>query len=155
MKDCPHCGKSLVKARSPDDHRRFFAIVRAAADQWPEHHEFQPDGESITDKAEHLRAWLLIKAGYFNVTPIDAEYAADQPAMARLVALSIEAALKAVPGHAFVRVHGDRIGVFSARSLKWDTMDQKQFGAVREAVEAVISDAIGVEPETLLKERAA
>lgn len=146
MSRCPHCGAA---PRSSDDHRRLFALVKAAFEQWPESHEFQPDNP------EHLRAWLLCKAGYRDVTTIPVEYADDQPAMLKLVMLTAEAAIKAAKGYAFIRPHNGALAVFSAKSLAWDTLDQKKFGPIRDAVTEIIEGIIGVSADQLLKERAA
>jgi hypothetical protein len=51
-------GAKGPKVRSPADHRRFFGVIKAAFLHWPEKHEFQPEDP------EHLRAWLLCRAGY-------------------------------------------------------------------------------------------
>ena len=88
---CPQCGH-VADSRSTPDHRRFFARIHAAFHHWPEAHEFQPDD------AEHLRAWLLCKAGYRDVTTIPVEYADSEPALLRLVTLTVEGAVKAAKG---------------------------------------------------------
>jgi hypothetical protein len=49
------------KQRSTAQHRRFFGLVKAAYDQWPENHQFDPDNE------DHLRAWLLVKAKHRTI----------------------------------------------------------------------------------------
>lgn len=144
--NCPHCSKPLKSARSPDDHRRFFGVINAAYHHWPEGHEFAPDN------AEHLRKWLLCKAGYRDVTTIPVDYAEDQPAMLKLVLLTVEGAVKAADGYAFIRPHGYGLAVFKAKSIAWDKIGQKEFNAVRDAVEAVIKAELGIDPETLLKE---
>lgn len=147
MTKCPNCGFTLTEhARSSPDHRRFFGLIRAAFHHWPEASEFQPDNE------EHLRAFLLCKAGYRDVTTIPCEFAENEPAVLKLVALAAEGAVKAAKGHAFIRPHGAAIAVFSAKSLAWDKLDQKAFNKVREAVEEVIKAEIGIEPDQLLKE---
>lgn len=38
---CKSCGQPL-KGRSHPDHRRLFALIQAAYDQWPETAPFQP-----------------------------------------------------------------------------------------------------------------
>jgi len=152
MTSCPHCGCDIGhKPRSEADHRRFFALIGAAFAQWPEAHEFQPSS------SEHLRSWLLCKAGHHEVITIPVEYAEDQPAMLRLVTLTVEAAMKAADGYTFVRPHGSAIAVFKARSIAWHKLGQKDFGAIRSAVEDVIEAEIGVPADKLLKdhERAA
>jgi len=149
MQKCPSCGHVLdghAKARSLPDHRRFFGVIRAAFHHWNEAHEFQPDNE------EHLRKWLLCKAGYRDVTTIPCEFAEDQPALLRLVTLAAEGAVKAAGGYAFLRPHGGGIAVFSAKSIAWDKLKQSQFHEIRDAVEAVIKSETGMEPEQLLKE---
>lgn len=147
---CPNCGFPLAehaRARSPQDHRRFFAMIHATFHHWPENHpEFQPDS------AEHLRAWLLCKAGYREVTTIPVEFAEDQPAVLRLVALAAEGAVKAAKGYAFIRPHGSALAVFSAKSIAWDKLDQSQFHDIRNEVEAVIEEETGLKAADLLKQ---
>jgi hypothetical protein len=148
MTNCPNCGFKLsehAKARSPSDHRRFFAVIHAAFHHWPENSEFQPDN------AEHLRAYLLCKAGYRDVTTIPVEFAEDQPALLRLVSLAAEGAVKAAKGYAFIRPHGSALAVFSAKSIAWDRLDQKGFNKIREAVESVITAETDLKPDDILK----
>ena len=143
---CKHCGSAAVKVRSPADHRRFFAMIAAAYSHWREAHEFTPDSP------EHLRKWLLCKAGYRESTEIAADITEDQPALAKLIALTIESALKAANSSAFVRVYGDRVAVHAAKSIAFDKLDQKKFGQIREAVEQIIGEELGVPTDELLKE---
>ncbi len=134
---CHRC--PLSQQRSSDDHRRFFALVNAAFTHWPEQHDFRPDN------AEHLRAWLLCKAGYRKTTMIET----DEPAA---TVASIEAAFRAADTYAFVRPYGDGVAVYSPKSLAWDKLDQKKFWPIRDEVTAVIEDVIGVKADELLKQ---
>lgn len=146
---CPACGHVLdghAKKRSLPDHRRFFGIIRATHTHWPEAHEFQPDNE------EHLRKWLLCKAGYRDVTMIPVEFAEDQPGLVRLITIAAEAAVKAAGGYAFMRPHGDGIAVFAAKSIAWDKLTQSQFHEIRDAVESVIEAETGLKPDEILKQ---
>lgn len=122
-KSCPHCGGLLTKPRSEPDHRRFFALINAAFHQWPETHEFQPDS------SEHLRAWLLCKAGYRSCVTIPIE--SDDSAARRVALLAASRAVQAAGSHSFVRAHGAAIAVFSPRSISWDTLSQKDFAPIR------------------------
>jgi hypothetical protein len=141
---CPACGQVKPKRpRSVDDHRRFFGVIRAAFKQWPEADDFQPDNE------EHLRSFLLCKAGYRETVTVPFE--SDDPAITRLAVLAVEASIKAAQTYAFVRPHGTGVAIFTAKSLKFDTLDQKLFGPLREAVEAIIENTIGVKADALLK----
>lgn len=146
-KDCPHCGAVLTKVRSLPDHRRFFGLIRAAFHHWPENHDFHPDNE------EHLRAWLLCKAGYRETVAIPVE--GDNSIVARLACLAAESAIKAARGYAFVRPHSSGLAVISPRSLAFDTLSQKEFSPIRQAVEDVITAETGLDCDQLLQERAA
>ena len=137
---CHRC--PLSQQRSSDDHRRFFALVNAAFTHWPEQHDFKPDN------AEHLRVWLLCKAGYRKTTMIET----DEPAA---TVASIEAAFRAADTYAFVRPYGDGVAVYSPKSLRFDKTDQKAFNAVRDEVSSIIESVIGVTAEQLLREKAA
>lgn len=143
-KCCPHCGRSLVKARSPADHARFFAVIDAAFRQWPESHDFQP-----TDK-DHLRAYLTCKAGYREATPIMLPDDATGH-MRELFRLGIEGAVQAAGGYAFVVPYRDSAAVIRPKSIAWAKLGQGEFGAVRSAIEDVISAEIGVTADALLK----
>ena len=137
------CAKCPMKLqRSSEDHRRFFALVNAAFTHWPEQHEFRPDN------AEHLRAWLLCKAGHRKTTMIET----DEPAA---TVVAIEAAFRAADTYAFVRPYGDGVAVYSPKSLRFDKTDQKAFNAVRDEVSSIIESVIGVTAEQLLREKAA
>lgn len=147
MKNCPHCGKSIHAARSPDDHRRLFGLINAAYHHWSEAHDFQPDS------SEALRSWLLCKAGYRDVVTIPVP--GDSPEVARLAVLAVEGALKAAKSHAFVRPHGAGLAVFTPKSLAFDKLDQRSFGPIRDAVEALIEQETGLAADQLLKEHEA
>lgn len=156
---CPHCGGVLEthkKVRSLPDHRRFFALIRAAFEQWPLNHEFQPLS------AEHLRAWLLCKVRYHQIEMIDVGtdifdgLDADTKALVDFVVRSavhrsIEAATRE-SGFAFDKPYGSGIAIFRPKSIDFESMDQKDFGELRQAVEEVIESIIGVDAEKLLRE---
>jgi len=147
-KSCPHCGGILHKARSLPDHRRFFGLISRAFHNWPEKHEFQPE------TSEHLRSWLLCKAGYRQATPIHMpDLATDH--MRTLFRLSIEAAIAAADGFAFVVPYRDVVAVIKPKSIAWDKLGQAEFGAVRDAVSDVIERETGIAVDDLLKAEAA
>lgn len=153
---CPECGCLLTKPRSPADHRRFFSAIAKAFMHWPEGHEFQPDSP------EHLRAYLLTEAGHAETTPIfvelDCFQEAEKTAALKLVRLAVEAALAAARNdgsYAFARVVGDTIIVSKPKSIAFHALSQREFGPLRDQVEAVIEAALGVKIETLLRQEAA
>lgn len=145
---CHHCGGILTKGRSLSDHRRFFALIHAAYQQWPESHDFQPRD------ADHLRAWLTAKSGFRDTTTIDLPEESTED-MRRLFLLSIEAAIKSSGGTAFVVPYRDCVAVITATSIAWDKIDQKEFNRLRDAVTDLIEGIVGVSADELLKARAA
>lgn len=153
LHSCPHCGAILTKVRSPQDHKRFFAIIHRAFEHWPETHEFRPANE------DHLRAYLLVSVGYFDVQtiPLDAELA-QNPHLLTLAKLTVEATMAAAlrdRDYAFPRFSAAGCEILRAKSINWQTLDQRAFGPIREAVEDFIEAALGVPAETLLREKAA
>lgn len=146
LHECPHCGVVLTKHRSSPDHRRFFAVISAAFENWPETHDYQPESR------EHLRAWLTCKAGYREATPVMLPDDATET-MRVLFRLSIEAAINAAGGVAFVVPYRDSVAVIRPKSIAWDKVAQKEFNAIRDAVEDVIRSETGLDPEILLREK--
>jgi hypothetical protein len=133
------------QVRSPADHKRLFACIRAAFMHWPEKHEFQPEDP------EHLRAWLLCRAGYKTVTSLAFEDHWSDEMRSTLVELA-ESLIRDAKSHAFVRPMGNALFVFWPRSLKFDELGQKEFGQIREVVEEVIKCETGREASELLRE---
>ena len=143
---CPSCGFPLTehsRARSPQDHRRFFKLIHSTYHHWPEANAFTPDS------AEHLRAFLLCKAGYRDVTMIPCPEYADAKTI-QMISAAAAAALKASKSYAFIRPHAGGLAVFSPKSIAWDKLDQSGFNRIRDAVEAVIRDETGMEPDDIL-----
>jgi hypothetical protein len=122
--------------------------VKEAFEQWPEANAFEP-----TDP-EHLRAWLICRAGWRDATPIELPAEAT-PHMLDLMRTSIEAAIRACGGHAFLTQHKNAVYVVRPKSIAYAAMGFAQFVALREAVEQVIETEIGVTADQLLGEWAA
>jgi hypothetical protein len=149
---CPECGCLLSKPRSPQDHKRFFALIRKAFEHWPE------CGFAPSDH-KHLRAFLLVQAGYFDAqpVPIDAELAQD-PHLLALARLTVEASVAAAirdRGYAFPRFSAAGCDILRPKSINWETLDQKGFAPIREAVGDIIENTVGVTSDQLLKAGAA
>ena len=151
MTTCPHCGCDVANAkgkpRSLEQHRRFFGMIAAAFHHWPDSHEFQPSN------SEHLRAWLLCKAGYRDVVTVPVE--SDRPAVIKLAMLAVEGALRAARTHAFVRLHGSSLVVFTAKSISFHALPHGEFQSVNDAVQEIIEVETGITVDKLLTEKAA
>lgn len=143
---CPCCGYSEPrkgKPRSLDQHRRYFLLVAAAMEHWPEHHEHQ------FTSIEALRKYLEMKAGWRE---IGAKIPLSGVRKEHAVVL-VEAAIRAAGSYAMPILHGDVLVIFRPKSISFARMPHLEFCALNEAVGNVIRDIIGVEPEQLLKER--
>lgn len=135
-----------MKPRSTEQHRRFFALIAAAFDQWPETCAFQPDN------AEHLRAWLLVKAKHCTINtyylPDDAgEYA-------RLIPIISASMFKQ---YSWARANGNELQVCVPSSIAYESLGHEAFCKLSDEVGAIIEEIIGVPAEKLLvaKEQAA
>lgn len=103
-------------------------MIRAAYDHWPDSHQFRPESE------EHLRAWLICKAGYHTVQTIDI---ADNPNTA---VVQVAAAYAQAGKWHFSKTAGTRLMVFAPKSMSFDKMPHhdacKLFDHIAEIIEA-------------------
>lgn len=145
---CPHCGAEFdTKRRSVPDHRRLFALVHAAFQQWPEAHDFQPNN------SEELRAWLVCKAGpeYRTSTRVLlGEIGGD----ADMLRHAIEVAIRAAGGKAFVVPDKFGVAIISPKSMSFSRMKQSEFSKLRDAITDLIEMHVGCKVEDLAKEAA-
>ncbi len=148
---CTECGAIFGKARSLPDHKRFFKVIDEAARNWPHDHPFQPTGLTDREKAEHLRAYLLVECGYVEATSI----CEANPELVPLQLAIASSASSRKGDYAFVRIVGGWITVLRPKSINFRTLSQRDFGPLREAVEGVIEVALGVSAQELLRAEAA
>jgi len=138
---------SNEKRRSLPQHNRYFALIRAAYDHWPEDHKFQPDNY------QHLRKWLQCKAKHRTVVEVETEQF-DERVMA-IIQAAVTAAMKATGGYAWVGVTHSGAAVLASKSIAIEELPHQEFCALNDAVEGIIRAETGLEPEQLLTERAA
>lgn len=147
MKKCPHCGSEIefnAKPRSVQQLRRFFAVLRAMHNHWPETCRFQPKDE------EHLRSWVLCRAGHYEV--IDIDVPSPDKATMELVSRSVEAAIKASRTYCFVQPDpdGNRVRVFSPKSIAFAKLNPDQFTKLNADCEFVFLQETGIDPSAAL-----
>lgn len=147
---CPDCGcifkgPKKRRTRSVAQHRRFFGLIGKAFQHWPHSHEFAPRD------AEHLRAWLLVQAGYRDVPQTIRCEDADPE---RLTAV-LRASFQAAKSSAFVECQGSKVYVVTPKSLKFEKLSHSQACAVMSVVDGIIEDVIGVPTDSLLEAPAA
>lgn len=138
---------SNSKRRSLPQHKRYFALIRAAYEHWPEKHKFQPDNE------KHLRKWLQCKARHRTVVDVETEQF-DERVMA-IIQAAVTAAMKATGGYAWVGVTNSGAAVLASKSIAIEELPHHEFCELNNAVEDIIRAETGIEPEALLRERAA
>lgn len=141
---CPHCGTSLEapkrgKPRSVPQHRRYFAMIRAAHAHWPEAHRFKP----IND--ERLRKWLQAKAGYAIVKTVDVSTMTRDQAV---LAIAAELA-NADPVH-FTSATVNAFYVIESKSIDFDTLPHLSACALFDAVADVITAETGLKVDDIM-----
>lgn len=144
MSSCPHCGVELDekpkgKPRSVPQHRRFYALVKAAHSHWPSDHRFQPTS------AEHMRKYLQAKAGYHNIQTIDT---AGMEATQAIIAVA--AALKAADPINFPAVVGSKFHVVSSKSIDFDSLPHLAACALFDAVADTIRAETGLDADAIM-----
>jgi len=130
------------KPRSLDQHRRFFGLVRACFHHWPEAHEFQPDNE------EHLRAYLLVKAGHRSIKEFYIAETAANESIAQLIPI-----VSAVMLHRYCWswVSGDAIKVCAPLTTNFREMKHEDaYHVIDKMYEE--RHAIGIDPEQYMRE---
>lgn len=137
---CKTCGQTTKDVRSNADHNRLFAIIEAAFKHWPETSNFQPDN------SEHLRSWLICKAGpeFRTVTTMEAPEA-DEALKERIQEL-----VEDQNTHCGWR--GAVLYKVQPKSMKFEKLGQRAFGQLRDAICEVIEQEVGVPAEKLMRE---
>jgi hypothetical protein len=139
---CPTCG-APKRQRSNASHNLLFAVIAEAFKQWPTSEAFQPED------AEHLRAYLLVKARHFDKLDVRCKNS-DAISLRMQLDAVIRAFCDGKPPLMHAYPWGIRI--FKPRSISYAAADRKIFNAVSEAVFQIIENAIGVKIEDLKRE---
>lgn len=149
---CSECGCILdldkiraVQPRSEKQHKAFFHMIRVAAEAWPEKYEFQPDGLTETGRRDHLRAWLLCKAGWRRLIGQPLEPNAGPEDMVRFWSALLYAAQveKVIAFPVYDEATGRRYGV-APKSIAEGECDPVDFRQVFEEVKFLIEEITGV-----------
>ena len=150
---CPHCGGVLgsdapKRHRSAPQHRRFFALVRAAFFNWPEAHEFRPHSE------DHLRYWLECRAGHYTVTTTARIESADPDKVHALVRAFLR---HSKDDKLFLELDGSLLIEKRTKSIDYASIAPAEFGRLVDAIAEIIEAEVGIAADKLLRgaERAA
>ena len=145
---CPECGSIIdlrslrsVTPRSPKQHRAFFRMIGLGLQAWPEGFEFQPEGVSEQDRRDHLRAWLLCRAGWRRMIGQPLEPGAGDVETDRFWAAMLYASRHCIVFR--VEHEGKKFGV-APKSIAWGECDPIDFRTVFEEVKFLIEDICGI-----------
>lgn len=148
---CPECGAVFAekKRRSGPQHRMFFSAISCAFSNWPLEHAFLPSNE------EHLRAWLLVKAGYHNIIGQNLVEEADIFRVADFTQ-RLMASIRAHGSYGFVEVTGRKsLIVKFPKSIAYRELSQADFQPIAQAVFDIIESEIGLKVEDLVRQHEA
>jgi hypothetical protein len=145
-KTCPHCGGGLDggKPRSLEQHRRYFALMRAVFHHWPEAHPTQFSNE------QECRVWLQMKAGHRQIgvrTPLGEDRNRDL--------FVAEAAIRGCGSNAMPVIFADELVVWKPKSIAFGKLGHEAFCKLNDEIDAVIKAETGLDADQLLKEHEA
>ena len=121
--------------RSINSHRAYFAAINEGWANLPEHEAQR------FPTADHLRKWLLIKAGYFTERQIVVATAAE--------AVRVASFIKPMDDYAVVVPKDATVSVFAAKSQSMKAQGRKDFQESKTRVLDLLADMIGVDRRTL------
>lgn len=121
--------------RSGAAHNHYFAVINEGWQNLPEIETLR------FPTADHLRKWLLIKAGYYSERQIVVASAAE--------AVRVASFIKPMDDYAVVVPKGATVSVFTARSQSMKAQGRKEFQASKDAVLNLLAEMIGVERRAL------
>jgi hypothetical protein len=144
MSHCPICESKLPmtggKPRSYDQHKRFFAVIRAAFEHWPERDKFSDEVE--------FRKYLQVMVGAGEVVA-EIPVAGLGKEIAKFIAMQ---AIKASGGYAVPVIRGDNLRIVKPKSVAFDKMKHEEFCKVSDRVCAYIETVLHVSADDLIRE---
>jgi hypothetical protein len=136
----------ITKPRRAKHHRLFFAVIQAAFDNWPELHDEQ------FENADHLRAWLTVKAGYRDLFEEKLEASeADPKRIAGFMGRAM-IKIKSAGGYGFFINHKQWVVMFTPKSISWSKLSQDDFSPISDAVFQIIEQETCIPIEALKRE---
>lgn len=138
---CADCPARNRKPRSYEQHKRYFAVIRAILPHWPENHARQFANELA------LRKWLQMKAGHYTTHAVDL-YGIP----ATKGKLIVESAFEGAAPYSESAVQGRHLVTFNPLSINYDTMGHREFCALNSAIDEIIEAETGLIPDQVLRE---
>lgn len=129
----------ITQPRSNPHNNFFFAFLREAFEAWPSTHRFQP-----RDYQDHLRAWLLVRAGFSEQVEVDWPENAWQSVQAANMLKAVVA--KFSGGRPFwVKTIGLKVVAAWPVSIAFENMDEEYFRRVTTIIFSVIYAETGLD----------
>jgi len=138
-----HLKWAAEEPRNSRRHRKFFATIAEAFTQWPAAHAFQPVD------VEHLRAWLLVQAGY--CATMDLPVSRREMDLARRLTEGV--LMFSGSKHVFLHVTtGGGLQARRPRSMSFSAMSEAEMRPVMTRVFEIIRAEAGLDPDALGRE---
>ena len=145
---CEKCGQKIPHPRNQARHNLFFAVLVPAFKHWPESHEFQPED------TEHLRGWLLAKAGHCTFKEIDIGDAVPEAMLPIMTAFVNSTHRIAGAKSRFLKATKKGLRAYEPKSIAYDKCDEDTFKKILDLSIEIIETTIGVKIEKLKAETA-
>lgn len=132
---CPECGAILADPAEQSDaaRRRFFAIIKDAHDNLPDH------WRALLPSSEHLRKFVLCQIGHCDTTVTNAG--------SKTAAIEVAALARRLDGLAVVDVSGQVVQVMTARSIRKRVCPKAIFMPLSEKAYAYLNEMTGYDVE--------
>lgn len=147
---CEHCGgfPSPRKGtpRSVPQNRRYFALIRAAYNHWPQKTKDEDEKWFYPRSEEHLRHYLQAKVGYSIIDTLDVAGMTAEHACAQIAAQ----VMKAGP-FSFQDSEGTCFFSTTSQSIDFDTLPHLKACALFDAVAELIEAETGIRVDDMLK----
>ncbi len=131
---CEHCGQPIRSIRNLKRHKLFFAMLRPVYANWPEHHAFKP----MT--LEHLRAWLLVQAGWCDVTEMTIKMFSPEFVMRVLQFFMSDVERQTV----FYETHGKVVRKYVPKSISFKSCREVEFEEILQRVIVIAEATTGI-----------
>lgn len=137
--ECPECGAVISSDNFSADkaRRRYFAIIREA---WA---NLRPPYAEQFPSPEHLRKWLLIKAGWCDTTTVAVG--------SKTGAIAVAEAIRRLDHFAVVSVQGTVLLIAVARSQTRRAQPKPQFMTCTQAVYRLLEEMLGISADDLAR----
>jgi len=134
---CPTCKQVVPHPRNYERHKALFGMLKPAFYYWPD-----PDVEPFRpNDAEHLRAWLLVKAGWRESE--DLKISGTSSKYATIMAMAFLNRKREKTAVHFEELK-DGIRVYWPKSVAYNKCSEDQFKKVLTSVTEIVEDIIGV-----------